>query len=289
MIRVLFLAALLLAGLGQPLLAWGRQGHRALCHIAWQEMDAETRSRVGALLLEGGQVETFEEGCLFADQVRDPEPSERFAPDTLRHYVNVPEDAVGLDLARDCPERCVLEAIGTYALILAQGGTEDRTATEALLMLSHFVGDLHQPLHVGFSADRGGNDIPIRWQGDDPECEPTDWGRRCRYNLHSVWDTWMIESYLDELPRSSEGLPAWQTWAAALGSTITAAERAEWTEQTVLDWADESASFTLQTIYPIAPNSILDKDYAARHRTFIENRIRQAGVRLATLLDAALN
>jgi hypothetical protein len=32
-----------------------------------------------------------------------------------------------------------------------------------LLFLSHFMGDIHQPMHVGFTSDEGGNTINLRW------------------------------------------------------------------------------------------------------------------------------
>lgn len=245
-------------------------------------MTPQTRSAVGRLLVEGGQVSSFEDGCLYADRVRDGDPDSRFAEDTTRHYVNVPTGAEGLDLERDCPERCVLEGIRTYSAILARDGSNDRTATEALLMLSHFVRDLHQPLHVGFASDRGGNDISIRWNGKDPECTTTDSGSWCRENLHSVWDSLMIASYLDR-----EGID-WRTWADRLQATINDPDRHRWSLSPVLDWADESATYTLETIYPISDKTALDSTYAELHRDVLERRIQQAGVRLAALLNAAL-
>jgi hypothetical protein len=35
--------------------------------------------------------------------------------------------------------------------------------TESLMFLAHFVGDVHQPLHVSFEKDEGGNSINVRW------------------------------------------------------------------------------------------------------------------------------
>jgi hypothetical protein len=31
------------------------------------------------------------------------------------------------------------------------------------MFLAHFVGDVHQPLHVGFEEDEGGNTIKVHW------------------------------------------------------------------------------------------------------------------------------
>ncbi|KAG8382886.1 hypothetical protein BUALT_Bualt05G0125900 [Buddleja alternifolia] len=52
--------------------------------------------------------------------------------------------------------------------------------TEALLFLSHFIGDIHQPLHVGFRSDKGGNTIKVTWFNRKDV-------------LHHVWDTDLIK------------------------------------------------------------------------------------------------
>jgi hypothetical protein len=31
------------------------------------------------------------------------------------------------------------------------------------MFLAHFVGDVHQPLHVGYEKDEGGNTIVVHW------------------------------------------------------------------------------------------------------------------------------
>lgn len=48
------------------------------------------------------------------------------------------------------------------------GGVKRRKASKDdrafyLKLLVHFIGDLHQPLHVGRSEDKGGNDIQVQW------------------------------------------------------------------------------------------------------------------------------
>jgi hypothetical protein len=57
--------------------------------------------------------------------------------------------------------------------------------TEALLFLSHFMGDIHQPMHVGFTSDEGGNTIDLRWY-------------KHKSNLHHVWDREIILTALKE-------------------------------------------------------------------------------------------
>jgi hypothetical protein len=50
-----------------------------------------------------------------------------------------------------------------------------------LKLLVHFIGDLHQPMHLAKKEDRGGNEVSIKWFGK-------------RSNLHRLWDSDMIDS-----------------------------------------------------------------------------------------------
>ena len=52
----------------------------------------------------------------------------------------------------------------------------DKERWRSLAFLIHFIGDVHQPLHVGRYEDRGGNRIAVLWFGQES-------------NLHRVWDT----------------------------------------------------------------------------------------------------
>jgi len=58
---------------------------------------------------------------------------------------------------------------------------KDKNDKEALKFLVHFVGDLHQPMHMGRKDDKGGNKVDFNW-----------FGRKT--NLHSVWDGALIEN-----------------------------------------------------------------------------------------------
>jgi len=59
----------------------------------------------------------------------------------------------------DCdPVRhCVLYAIETYEKRLTDQTLPLKKHAEALEFPSHFVVDAHQPMHVGFGDDQGGN------------------------------------------------------------------------------------------------------------------------------------
>ncbi|KIY68479.1 phospholipase C/P1 nuclease [Cylindrobasidium torrendii FP15055 ss-10] len=73
------------------------------------------------------------------------------------------------------------------------GGDHD-TANEALKFLVHFIGDLHQPLHLT-GRDRGGNSVKVAFDGRST-------------NLHSVWDSTLIAKSLRTIPSNySRPLP----------------------------------------------------------------------------------
>jgi hypothetical protein len=83
----------------------------------------------------------------------------------------------------------------------------DATASEALKFLVHFMGDLHQPLHLT-GRDRGGNSVKVMWDGRHT-------------NLHSVWDNFLIAKAVRTVPGNySRPLPHQPAIEGALRGTI---------------------------------------------------------------------
>lgn len=75
------------------------------------------------------------------------------------HYINTPDWSCNYQPERDCiNETCVAGAIRNYTRRLEEEYDEIQLK-EALYFLIHYLGDIHQPLHIGFSGDRGGNSI----------------------------------------------------------------------------------------------------------------------------------
>ena len=73
----------------------------------------------------------------------------------------------------------VIEALERFVAVLRYDGSSREDKLAASKFIAHFVGDIHQPLHVGRAADRGGNEIRVSWFG-----EPS--------NLHRVWDAEVV-------------------------------------------------------------------------------------------------
>ena len=72
------------------------------------------------------------------------------------HYIDTPDWACDYVKSRDCANSmCVAGAITNYTNRLLSSTVDYTARNEALRFLTHFVGDIHQPLHVAFSGDEG--------------------------------------------------------------------------------------------------------------------------------------
>ena len=187
-------------------------------------------------------------------------------------------DAVDLEDSSCVDQLCVLEGIELHRGKVSSAGN-DANRAEALFFLGHWLGDVHQPLHVSFADDSGGNDVPVV-----SDFYPDD-------NLHSVWDTGIIRAAMDGA--------GWRAYADDLQDSITAAQRTEWLGSEALDWAQESYEITLRDDVDYCERTSsrcrgeehdreLTADYQEIHEDVVERRLQQAGVRLAEELRRVL-
>ena len=277
MVRLLLVLAMLAVPASSR--AWGRDGHRTVCEIAWQELSPAARNAVRELLPESGRYRRFSEACLWADNVR--RRVARYAEDDDRHFLNIADGDTRLDLPRQCPQTCVVEAIDLYQRILQGEVVSNRSGRDALLFLAHYVGDVHQPLHAGYRSDVGGNKLAVRYYGGDPRCTWEHGYRSCEFNLHRAWDSLLIGDLIGQ-----EG--SWEPYALALHGRVEQAQRETWLASKPADWAQESIDLVTQEIYPFEDGAYVGRSYSRRHSTHVELRLQQAGVRLGGLLKALL-
>ena len=194
---------------------WGDTGHRTVCEIAWAELESPARAEVERLIALDPQFRTFAESCTWADK---PERQREFD-----HYVNFPRDTMAV-VTGGCPlaETCLLSAIPQDVAVLENPLSDDRQRLVALKLLGHWVGDIHQPMHVTFSDDRGANSIEAVVEVD---------GELVDTNLHAVWDSWIIGERLGT---------DYAALAARFRAATTDAERDLWQYDGPVEWANES-------------------------------------------------
>ena len=252
---------------------WSADGHRVVCRIAWDRLTPDAREGVGRLLGPEGLEGTFPDMCVWADQIRarlaeEGDDLARFVPYTSAHYVNFtpgggqPDRSSCTRVSGGVVSYCVLDGI-TLVEFAAAGGPSRLSPAEGLRFLAHFVGDVHQPLHVGYGHDRGGNDVFVNVMGEER-------------NLHWVWDTFMV----------SQGGEDWSAMATRLGESIAAVDEIRWAELDVLAWARESFSVVETQVYAdVEDDGYVGQRYFDRNQHTAERRLQMAGVRLAALLN----
>lgn len=274
-------------------LAWGNEGHRIVGQIAWENLTPEVRAEVQKLMPDANY-NTLAETSTWADTYARNDDSYNWAKPF--HYVNVDPKARKFrwkdctykkkdpELLRAKPDHvdCVVDAIEHYAHILGTPSTTRDEKVEALRFLAHFVGDLHQPLHVSHPDNRGGNRTLVSFQGETVK-------------LHRFWDSTMIETSLQSM-KAPRGIPKKHLWihmASVLSHDITAEKKKTWTQSLQpSDWATESVQIAQKHAHWVQkgndPIPLTHKDYRTL-RPIYEKRLQKAGIRLAALLNLVLS
>ena len=246
------MALALLLTAPSALLAWGANGHRIVGRIAMNHLTDEAARGVQCLLGPEGldQVSTW------PDEIRSDPAWKKADP---WHFIDIDDDQT-LETAPRDPNGDVLEAIGRFTAVLRDPQATVESKQEALKFLVHFVGDVHQPLHVGRHADQGGNKIKVTLFNQET-------------NLHSVWDAGLIDA--EKLSFSE---------FAAFIDHPTLQEIQSWQSSTPADWAKESQALRSR-VYATGDGK-LSYEYDYVEIPLIKQRLLQAGVRLAGLLNS---
>ncbi|CAF1176319.1 unnamed protein product [Didymodactylos carnosus] len=276
--------------------AWGTIGHSLVAQIA-QTYLTESSSKFVRDLLPWYTAGNLSMLSSWPDTIIYPDTNPvdylnwQWSPQL--HYVNTPDWMCKYDQQRDCqPEqRCIDGSIQNYTSRLADWKQDFVQRQEALKFLVHFVGDAHQPLHAGFTSDRGGNSI----KGNVG----------CRFfgkstNLHSLWDTVMIErkistdffrdptkyfKYLLNLMHTKYAVNISQ-WSKC------PSEQSQYLACSAL-WIQEDSDLNCALVYRDADQKPLDmsyefdlgEDYYQTRMIIVEQRLIQGGLRLGLMLN----
>ncbi|SKA41362.1 S1/P1 Nuclease [Enhydrobacter aerosaccus] len=264
---IALLGGLLLSG---EACAWGDMGHKIICELASRLVTQQTHTKIEQMIRADGEFSSFSEACTWADQ-----PRKRAG----EHFLNLPRNSMGLS-AENCDgaSECVVTAIDKDFAALAAKTTDAQSRVTSLKFLGHWVGDVHQPLHVSFADDRGGNEIKTTG-----ECGP---------NLHAIWDTCLVDRAVGADVDAA---------ASKLLSEVTPQQRRQWAGGTAKDWANEAFAIARrqETQYceqqgdsfcvRRAASVTIDSAYVAVNSSVVREQLLKAAVRLARLLDRALS
>ena len=148
---------------------WGGTGHKIVAEIAKAYLEPGVEDSV----IKYFGTMSFESAATWMDAVRSDKTYDYLKP---WHYVNI-------DKGQNYIEVGDPNVINELAAVVKKLVDKETLAADALFfdlkVLFHLMGDIHQPLHVGYCVDYGGNSINVSFLS-------------ATTNLHHVWDSDII-------------------------------------------------------------------------------------------------
>ncbi|MCH2534692.1 MAG: S1/P1 nuclease [Bdellovibrionales bacterium] len=240
--------------------AWSQIGHRVVGQIAENHLNKESLKKAKKLLGH----ESLAEASSWADFIKSETKWKKANP---WHYVTISEGKSYKDMKKN-KDGDVVWAINHYCKQLKNKKSSKKDKTEALKFLIHFVGDVHQPLHVGTGHDRGGNEVKIEWFGETT-------------NLHRVWDDLLIKM-------QDYSYTEYTKWI----DHASKKDIKKWRADTIETWLQEAMAMR-QDVYDIIKNKDKYKshgEYKYNHKNIknLNKSLLKAGLRLAAKIDECL-
>ncbi|KAF8849593.1 S1/P1 nuclease [Acephala macrosclerotiorum] len=283
-----FLIALTLSS---KALAWGDLGHRTVALLAQKYITPDTQQLLDSIL-QNDQDFDFSDAATWADTIK------RQRPQTKEwHYIDAqdsPPKQCGLHYPKDCTDQgkdgCIITAITDQTALFLDPSTDPTIRKEALMFIMHFIGDIHQPLHVE-DAYRGGNEIRVCF------------AHACaNNNLHSVWDKYIPHKIVGIKNTAShhEEKTAGAAWAEKLfnlnskreGGVEVKDECADITDPAgcTLAWTREANTWVCKYVMKESVEWLegndLSQAYFKNAVPVVEELIGKAGARLGAWLNA---
>ncbi|ANI90495.1 S1/P1 Nuclease [Arachidicoccus ginsenosidimutans] len=245
--------------ISQSVFAWGTTGHRVVAEIAERHLTKKAKKNIAKLF--GREPLAF--WANWADFIKS-DTTGKWKEVSAWHYVDLPghlskDEFVKALKAID--HKSLYSQIPAMENILKDNHASLEDKEVALRLLIHFVGDLHQPLHVGRPEDKGGNDIEEFWFGKQT-------------NLHAIWDDALVD---------------YQKWSyTEYADNIDVASKeavAQIQSGTLEDWFYQSHELA-DEIYDRTPaNSHLSYKYNYMFYWKLNQQLLDGGLRLAEILN----
>jgi len=249
----------LLATMSFQAKAWGVLGHRIVGEIADAYLSAKAKAEIKKILGN----ESMAMSSNWADFIKS-DTSYRYLYNW--HFINL-DKGLSREEVQAYLRTDTVTDVYTKINFLVRELKKKTLAIDKkrlyLRLLIHFVGDVHQPMHVGRKEDLGGNRIKVQWFNT-----PT--------NLHAVWD----ESLVNFQQLS-------YTEYAAVINHATTTQKKLWQSQPLSEWIIESYQIA-EKLYPEIKedNQRLGYEYNFHHVETVNRRLLQGGIRLAGLLNS---
>lgn len=233
--------------------AWGPKGHRAVGEIAQRNLKPSVKRKIAKLLNH----ESIAIVSTFPDDIKSDRQYSKFFS---WHFLNITEGESYAEAHKN-PDGDLITGIAYCKQVIKDPKASDEDKRFYLKFLIHMIGDMHQPLHLGRFEDKGGNDIKVTWH-------------RKKTNLHSLWDSKMIESFglsftelVDEMPK------------------LTRKERKAIQQGDLLDWVEDIRVETDRIYANAKDGDDLGYEYSYYNVDVARIQIQHGGLRLAKVLN----
>ena len=248
-----------------PSFGWGPKGHDVVASIAEQHLTKKTKKALNELL-DGHSIVYY---ASWMDNIQNsPYWKNGYDKTKTWHYANVDKGLTYQSMSRN-PNGDVVTGLQFLTKEMKENyaSLTDSMKVDYVKMIVHMVGDLHCPMHAGRLSDRGGNKMRVKWFGQNT-------------NLHSVWDSKIIES------ARKWGYAEWTEQLDIADKkyikSVQQGSYEEWFTETVSHAADiyeyvenlpvENPNLSYQYVYDFSP--------------VLEDRLLIAGYRLAYVLNS---
>ena len=254
--------------------------------IAQRELSKDVLDKANAVLkpmngaLTHGIGNSFVEAACWADDL------ENYSFDAFNtwHYIEKPYNYAGYIEATGS----VINVLWAMEQCITSLSTFDSSASLLensinMRLLLHFLGDVHQPLHVtnywaeAFPhGDHLGTLFNVKFNGES-------------VSLHDLWDSGLGQLSKEVArPLTKEGEAQLNTWADWVMGNFTRADLAnELKRNTTQEWSDDSFHVAVQHAYAgITPDATPSASYLEAGWTAMMQQLALSGYRLADLLNS---
>jgi hypothetical protein len=247
--------------------AWNAKTHETIAKIAELNVKPATLKKIKAILKDETMVSvsTWADGDIRKTQ-KETDHWHTVKISVNNAALNTHVAAVPSDFTSFYPESNdnVIFQLKRLIQELKNPNTPAETKYIDLKFLIHFTGDLHMPMHCATNEGKNIIDTEANRAKEKPQ------------TLHNVWDAMLPVKDVDET-------------AETLSREITGAQKKKWSVNNPDAWVFESYRISRETIFKDIPYKskyvTLPKDYKKTMRPIAKERVEQAGIRLAMLLD----
>lgn len=238
---------------GESSLFWGKTGHRVVGEIAQRHLTKKAQNTISQLL--NGQ--SLAMVSTYADEIKSDKRFKKYDP---WHYVNFPLDKAYAEEPVS-KNGDVIQAIDFCIATLKNPKETQENKRFFLKLLVHFIGDLHQPMHLGLAEDKGGNDFQVQWFGRGS-------------NMHRVWDSGLVDNFGMSYTEMTENMPR-----------LSSAQKKYIMNSSLTDWVKEIRKHTIDIYGSAKSGEKLGYEYAYKYNDLLLEQLQKAGLRLAATLN----